>query len=323
MAALLGVNLDDLGNQFEQTVPGRVLLLDGDGAAYRAAATAKTLPTVVRRFCTHVLTDAFLTGAQEVRIHLTGQGGVKAHRGLYPTKKPYQGNRKSKAKPPLLEPLRELLGTPAALDHGVPPEWAVTLHRYWEADDALTMDSIVYGDRGVVKSDDKDLRLCRGPYFEVKRGQIDVIQDRFGWISDDYTESLSLKVKGHGTKFFWAQMLMGDSADNVRGLERMDGKLIAEAGTLDFLGKIDSEDEAANRILWAYAKCGQDPLAEAQCLWLRRSLDDCAYKYLCELSLDQGLRTWLDQLHEYHTATIKQKLEERHDAQEADANAAP
>lgn len=317
---VLGVDLSSLDNQFDAAVPGRVLLLDGDGAAYRAAATAKTLPTAVRRFITEVLTDMFNTQSSEVRVHLTGRGGAKAGRALYPTAKPYQATRSGKAKPPLLEPLRDLLGTPEAVSAGVPAEWYLNLHRYWEADDALTMDSLVYGARGVVKSDDKDLRLVPGPYWEEKRGKLDVLApgDRYGWIDQDFTPSLKLKVKGHGTKFFWAQMLMGDKADNIQGLSRLDGKLIGEAGTLDFLSKIDDEDEAANRILWAYARNGQDALAEAQMLWLRRTEQDCAYRYISELNLDGDLRKWLDQLHQYHTAFISAKRQEYEDAQEAD-----
>ena len=316
---LLGVDLSSLGEQFEQTVPGRVLLLDGDGAAYRASSTAKTLPTVIKRFITEVLTQQFLTGSDEVRIHLTGKGGLKAHRDLYPAAKPYQGNRKGKPKPPLLEPLRELLATPEALEYHVPPEWDITLHRWWEADDALVMDSIQYGDRGVVDSDDKDLRLCPGPYWEAKLGALDIITDRFGWISEDYTPTLKLKVKGHGTKFFWAQMLMGDKADNVQGLSKLDGKLIGEAGTLDYLTPITCEHEAANRILWAYARNGQDALAEAQLLWLRRSQDDCAYRYISELDLDPKLRTWLDGLQAYHTAVLAAKIKEREDERDSHA----
>lgn len=308
MMNLLGVDLSGLGEQFEQTVPGRVLLLDGDGAAYRAACTAKTLPTAVSRWMQEVLTEQFITGAQEVRVHLTGQGGAKANRGLYPTFKPYQGNRSGKPKPALLEPLRELLGTEHRLEFRVPEEWHVELHRYWEADDALVMDSVQLGDRSVVKSDDKDLRLCPGPYWETKRGKLDVITDRFGWIGEDFTPSLKLKVSGHGTKFFWAQMLMGDSADNVRGLSKLDGKAVAEVGTLEFLQPITNENEAANRVLWAYARNGQDALAEAQMLWLRRSHTDCAYRYLSELDLDANLRTWIDQLHDYHQAVLQQKL---------------
>ena len=180
-------------------------------------------------------------------------------------------------------------------------------------DAAIVQDGVLYGARSVTKSDDKDLRLTPAPFYESEKGKIDVLPegDRFGWIDAGYTPSLALRVKGHGTKFFWAQMLMGDTADHVRGLERWEGKLIAEAGTLDVLGPVEDENEAANRILWAYAKIGQDALAEAQVLWLRRSEQDCAYRYRRELDLDKNLRTWLDQLNDYHQAVIKQKLEER------------
>ena len=143
---------------------------------------------------------------------------------------------------------------------------------------------------------------------ETKRGKLDVITDRFGWIGEDFTPSLKLKVSGHGTKFFWAQMLMGDSADNVRGLSKLDGKAVAEVGTLEFLQAITDENEAANRVLWAYARNGQDALAEAQMLWLRRSHTDCAYRYFSELDLDANLRTWINQLHDYHQAVLQQKL---------------
>lgn len=306
---VLGVDLSTVPPLFPEAVPGRALLLDGDGAAYRAAATAKTLPTVVKRFITEVLTDQFITGAQEVRIHLTAAGGAKAGRSLYPTAKPYQGNRKGKSKPPLLEPLRELLGTPAAVEqYGVPPEWYINLHRFWEADDGLMQDALVYGDRGVMKSDDKDLRITPGPYWEIDRGRLDVIDNRYGWVADAYTESGKLKVKGHGTKFYFAQLLMGDRADNIQGLSRLRGKLIGEAGTLDFLGPIDCEDEAANKILWEYARSGQNALAEAEVLWMRRHGEDSAYAYLMELNLDGDLRKWLTQLNDYHQQILRNAM---------------
>jgi hypothetical protein len=307
MRTVLGVDLDaDVEPLFDNAVPGTVLLCDGDGAAYRAAATAKTLPTVYRRFCQEILTDMFLARCETAEVYLTASGGKKAYRDLYPTWKPYQGNRNGKKKPALLEPLRQFLANePLDLPDGI----EVQVENFWEADDRLIMRACTLGDTAVLKSDDKDLRLTPGPYFDNKTSSIDRISTRFGWIGEDYTEALKLKVVGHGTKFFWAQMLMGDSADNVRGLDRLDGKLIAEAGTLEYLLPIEDENEAANRILWAYAKHKQDALAEAQMLWLRRSEDDCAYKYFCELDLDPKLRRWVDDLHQYHQKVLAPHME--------------
>ena len=285
----------DLLPKTEITQP-RILILDADGAAYRAAATAKTLPTVLRRFCTEVLEYQFLTNSTEVRLHLTGQGGYKGGRGTYPAFKPYQGNRTNKIKPALLEPLRELLGTPEAVEMGLPEEWYCKLHRYWEADDGCMMDSYQFKDGGLVVSDDKDLRMTPYPYWEIHKAAVSTVNNRFGYVAD----SERTNPEGHGTKYFWLQMLMGDTPDNIRGLDKLDGKNCGKATALEFLQDVSCEHEAANKVLWAYAKHGQDALAEAQLLWMRRHEQDCAYRYMMELELDEPLRKWVQELHKYH-----------------------
>lgn len=303
-----GVDTLNVPDQFDTRVPGRTLILDGDFPAYKAASTVKTLPTALRRFVTEVMTLVFLTGAEHVNIHLTAKGSAKAHRARLPTAKPYQGNRANKPKPPLLEPLREAIEFQVNTGEGVlPPEWSVTLHRYWEADDGMIMDAVRYGDRGIIVSEDKDLRLTPGPFYETSTGLTDIIPDRFGWIDEKYTDGGTRKVTGHGTKFFWAQMLMGDTADNVKGIEKLNGKLSGAAAAYNYLDSITDENEAANRILWEYAKINQMALPEAECLWLRRSDDDSAYRYFQELDLDKPLRSWLDQQHEYCQYFIEQE----------------
>lgn len=291
---------------FERTVQGRTLILDSDFLCYRAAATVKKLSTALTRFQTLVETERFITGADSVRVHITPKGCMKCRRYDYPTVQAYQANRDGKVKPALLEPLRDAIQT-----HHWPDNWDVFAWRDREADDGIVMDSFALGDTSVVRSDDKDMRLARGPYWEAKLGRLDVIEDRFGWISDDYTPSGELKVVGHGTKFFWAQMLMGDTADNVKGIQTLNGKLCGPAGALAFVLPLEDESQTANLILAAYADIQQDPLAEAQCLWLRRSLTDCAYQYLCELDLKPRLRAWLDALHQYHIEVLAYKAAEK------------
>ena len=280
----------------------RIMLLDADGAAYRAAARAKTLPTALRRFCTEVLAWQFQTNSTDVRLHLTGEGGFKGGRHLYPSFKPYQGNRTGKSKPALLEPLRELLGTQQAYDMGMPEEWYCRLNRYWEADDTVMMDSYTFKDKGIVVSDDKDLRMTIYPYWEARRGASSVLSDNWGYIE---MTDLATYPLGHGLKYFWLQMLMGDTADNIRGLDKMDGRNIGQVRAVEYLEDKTCQHTVANEILWSYAKINQDPLAEAELLWMRRHEYDSAYEYLMSLDIDQALKTWLRSLRDFHSVLFK------------------
>ena len=298
-------NLDSLPSMFERSVQGRTLILDADGHAYQSTATVKRLATAITRFQTAVETERFITGAEFVEVHLTPRGCTKCRRADYPTVKPYQGQRTG-PKPPLLHPLREAIET-----YEWPDNWAVYSWRDREADDGMIMHGLRHGVNGITSSADKDLRLTPGPYWEINEGRLDIIDNRFGWIKQYRTEGGTLKIIGHGTKFYWAQMLMGDSADNVQGIARYNGALCGPAAAWNILKDVHDESEAANLVLRAYAKIQQDPLAEAQCLWLRRSDEDCAYKYLCELNLDADLRGWLDALHAYHEQVLAIKQQER------------
>ena len=298
-------DFNSLPEQFPPAVDGRILLLDSDFCCYQSAATVKNLDTALRRFQTLVETNRFLVNAEEVRVHITPRGCVKYHRDLYPTVKVYQDNRSNKPKPPLLHPLRQ-----AILVADWDSHWSVHASNVQEADDSLMMDACIYGDRAIMVSGDKDLNITPGPLWIADEGRIDYIPDRFGWIKMKQTTNGN-KVVGHGTKFFWAQMLMGDTADNVQGIIRLNGKLCGAVGAYNALEGITQESDAAEYVLRSYVEARQNPLAEAECLWLRRSLDDSAHAYLSELGLPDYLQHWLDQLHQYHQEVLELKQRER------------
>jgi len=191
----------------------RTLTLDADGLMYEASANSAHLETAIRRGRKAVLEKQYLTGCSFVRAHLTARGSTKAGRKLLNgAGGRYQEQRSAGVKPPLLEPLREAMLRPGVFgeDDGV----SMFLHRDIEADDAMMMDS--YSIPNVlVYSPDKDLRIAPADWFDPKTGRIDHIKDRYGWVRYDPGEG---KLVGHGTAFFWGQMLMGDSADHVKGL---------------------------------------------------------------------------------------------------------
>lgn len=287
-----GVDLSALPEQFNDVKHGRILLMDGDGPCYRIAATVKRLDTAIRHYQMEVLKQAFMTKAQHVRVHLTAHDSDKAGRFRVKAIKPYQGQRKGKAKPALLEPLRQAI----ALRENWLDEFSVTLHRDIEADDGMMIEAYQHKENSVIWSDDKDLRMTPYPYYCMEKGEVMPGQP-FGWISAKCTPSGTLKVIGQGPLFFWAQMLMGDQADHVQGILRLDGKLCGPAATLTALQPLQGTciNTVANFVISAYRDIDQNPLPEGTLLWLLRHPHDSFLNYLQELDLNTENRRFINE----------------------------
>lgn len=286
-----GVDRSALAPQFELKKQGRVLILDGDGPAYRVASTCKRLDTAIRRYQQEMLTQLFLTGSERVRIHLTASGSDKAGRYRVKGMKPYQGQRANKDKPSLLEPLREAI---AHRDNWIDEFDTVIMHHKLEADDGMMQDSYHYKEDGLIWSDDKDLRMTPYPYWEREKGII-IPTDNVGSIELAYTASGTPKMKGHGPLFFWAQMLMGDSADYIQGILRYQGAKCGAVGAFNALGTCSTIVEAANLVLDAYREINQNPMPEGWMLWLLRWDKDNFWEYLKELELSDNNRRYINE----------------------------
>lgn len=276
-----GVKRSQVKAEFEGAVAGRTLILDGDGPAYRAAATSARLDTAIRKYQTAMLTEMFLTQSQYLAVHLTASDCDKNRRGKIMAAQPYQGNRSGKAKPSLLEPLRQAMAQPC----NWLPDWQVDFHRDIEADDAMIIQAHQLKEDGVVWSDDKDLCLTPYLYWDQELGIIERLANPVGYLVKKYTPAGALKICGRGVKFFWCQMLMGDSADNVKGILKLDGKLCGKDGAFQALVNLETEAELSNFVVSAYRAIGQNVLCEAWLLWLLRSPKDSAYLYLLDCGL--------------------------------------
>lgn len=284
-----GVDISALPDQFQSAVPGRTLIIDGDGPCYVAAATVKRLDTALRNFQQEILKRMFLAGASDCRIHLTSRDSDKHGRFRVKAGKPYQGNRKSKSKPPLLEPLRELVADNSTwLD-----DYSVLLHRELEADDGMIQDAYRLGENGVICSEDKDLRMTPYPYYEIDRGQVQSSQP-VGWVGIKHTPSGTPKLTGQGPLFFWAQMLMGDTADNVQGVARYNGKLCGAVCAFDVLKDVRCIHDASNIVLDAYREINQNAVAEGWLIWLTRWHRDNVIQYMRELNLTPANRDFIE-----------------------------
>lgn len=285
MPVVNGIDTDTLTEDtFGGYVQGRTLILDGDGPCYAVAATVKRLDTAIRRFQQDVLKFMFLANAQDCRVHLTASGSDKFGRHRVLAAKPYQGNRKNKAKPALLEPLREAM---ADRSNWLEEFHHVTLHREREADDGMMMDAYELGDHGVTRSEDKDLRMTPYPYMDIESGR--VMQGMpVGYLYLKTMNDGSRKCLGQGPLFFWAQLIMGDTADNIQGLDKL-----GAVAAYDMLGACTDIDTAANIVIDEYRRRDQNVVAEGWLLWLTRHQHDNVIHYLNERKLSEQNRAFV------------------------------
>lgn len=211
-----GIDLDGLAAQTgtlpnRAVVPGRVVHVDGDFLAYHCSYEKpdepKTLDEIFHNIETSLETLKGAAGASKYTIHLTPKESNKGNRYNIALLKGYGENRKDKPKPRFLHLAREMMHV----------KLHATMHRDAEADDGMAAAqyaAIAAGNENlsIIATKDKDLRMVPGLHLEWATGDIKTAKG-FGWL--DFSGE---KLVGWGTKWFWAQMLMGDSVDNIGGL---------------------------------------------------------------------------------------------------------
>jgi hypothetical protein len=143
-----------------------------------------------------------------------------------------------------------------------------------EADDGLAMDQDVEGLTTIICSRDKDLRQVPGMFYSWECG----LQPAFGPTQIDVIGTLDLprpnKLVGTGLKFFYAQMIMGDSVDTIPGLRRGGPSLAYKT-----LAECETEEElyGATKALYE-SRMGEDWedyfKEQAALLWMVRELDE-------------------------------------------------
>jgi 5'-3' exonuclease len=121
--------------------------------------------------------------SQEHRIFISGSGNFR--KTLYPD---YKAHRASVTKPLHLEPLRELLVR----------EWGAEIVDGYEADDGIGM---AHTEHTIIVSNDKDFKQLEGTHFNPVKSEFEVVDSQMAAYN------------------FYFQMLKGDAADNIRGID--------------------------------------------------------------------------------------------------------
>lgn len=258
-----------MGGQSVPVIAQRTLRVDGDGLAYYVAGNDDTLPGYARRRLIEKVEAAQIAcGAGQVEITATAPSSHKGHRYAIARVKPYQGQRKGHH-PKNWQYLRDLY------NEGQVGNIPVTQTTIAEADDLLATpgDTVIY-------SQDKDMRMIPGIHLDWKTHLMLVVPPGTWEIVHD--------EKVYGRKWFWLQLLHGDTVDNIPGLPKFrefngDGsfkeKRIGEVTAGRMLAEARNEGDAAIIAKGLYRSYYGDRwlvemLEQGMLLWLRRNHED-------------------------------------------------
>lgn len=325
-----GINVSELdsvapASLVPDVVQGRVLQLDGDMLAYECSGyDDEPFNMCTANFKAALQSRMAVAAASHCTIHLTG--GNKGGRFEIAQVKEYQGNRKGKAKPAHLPALREWITETYRVSH---PVIKTIMHTDQEADDGMAQAQYAAlrsgeGNLSIIMSADKDLTMCSGLHCDWNCYQIHAVTD-FGSIYLDESGS-SKKIKGYGTSFFWAQLLMGDAADSIPGLPLVGMPLLDEVapiakprkeGSTKQVGAVmaaaildgcATDLQCLKRVVEAYQSYyGTEPfnfkswrgeekvltsghmvLEQAKLLWMRRVQDECPSVFFKQVVQGKG-----------------------------------
>lgn len=173
------------------------------------------------------------TKATSFACYLTASNDLSSFRSkTYPE---YKQNRKS-AKPIHYQALRQFL-----VD-----QWGATVCETIEADDALGIEQSNRKEDTIIVSIDKDLDMIEGFHYNfVKENQYFVYEE-------------------DAIRFFYKQLLMGDTADNVKGIEGIGPKKADK-----ILDGATTEEELFSRVREAYSH-DEEMAQNGACLWILR-----------------------------------------------------
>lgn len=277
------------GSVLPPRTPGRILHVDGDYLAYFAAGGEDCEPGRARlNVLDRVETAMAMGGCGRCLMHLTAGGSHKGHRYIIATVKDYQGQRGGSAKPKNWEYLRGFLESYQG------PAFKTKLWAEREADDGIALyaqGSMAQGRPGVIHTRDKDMRMLPGLHLNWMTYQlIDVPLGSWDVVGADGLQ--------YGHKWFFLQLLQGDSADNIPGLpmKRMGPKTAERA--LAGLTREQATQVVQDLYKAHYgAEDWADRLAEqAALLWLRLDRPARVNDWLQMFPGDEEMRRAADRL---------------------------
>lgn len=277
-----------MGGASVPVVPGRILLVDGDGLCYYCAGNDDTEAGEARlRLNDKVRNAARAVGAERVIVLVTASGSHKGHRYAVARVKPYQGQRANSRRPQNWRALRDHLTLGVDLPFEVEHTYTA------EADDLFGWWAYNYPNDVVIYTQDKDMRMLPGWHLDWVSHRLHKVEHSLTTCRDEYAmfnltvHDSEFNDKQYGPKWFWLQMLHGDTADNIPGLPKyvIDGKFkpVGEVTAGKLLAQVEPANPCAVTVASLYkGYYGErwlvEMLEQAVLLWMRRDpnkWDDC------------------------------------------------
>lgn len=193
----------------------RVAIIDADSICFIAhwdsdsKSFDKSLEDILQS-TDQIISNILITIGASKYIGFVGYGRCAERNAVYPE---YKANRKDK------EPLKHLR---AIKDHMVDKWKFVGLHGI-EADDMVNSVRVKI-DGSIICAIDKDLLMLEGTHYNYKKNE---------WVTVSQEDA---------ALYFWKSMIIGDSVDNIKGLEGK-GKAFADKLLLNI------DDEQSLRIV--------------------------------------------------------------------------
>jgi 5'-3' exonuclease len=214
------------------------VLIDGDIVCFRCAFTAEEDPDWVASSRTDRLIDDILleTNSNDYEIWLSGPANFRYQ--VYPE---YKANRLKAARPKWEKYVKEYM-----VDN-----WGAQWSQGCEADDMLGVRQCELGDNSsIIATIDKDL-------WQVPGKKYNFVKKEYSYVTPD-----------QGLRYFYYQMLVGDSADNIKGAAGI-GPKKAEAILRDCTTERDYIEAIRDRY-----SCDEELLMMGQVLWIWKKMND-------------------------------------------------
>lgn len=278
------------GNLSRKVKADRVLQFDADFACYEVADMDVPAANNMKNLLDLLNMKRVMVGAGTINCFITL--GYKSGRDTMATVKPYQENRDPDA--PIKVRVKELRHLLANYES---EHIKVVVGHFYEADDLMCREQekcLAAGIDSVLISGDKDLWMVQGYHADAKTGRMWLV-DGFGHTEYREVGNVKPKLVGEGTSWFWHQMIMGDKADNIPGLEKIDNVTLdryqplksgkprksgstacGEAKAVAILDGVTTDKDAARKVYEAYweyygAHAMTRFVEQAYLLWMQRN----------------------------------------------------